>query len=401
MYSVQGLSDLPRQLVAAVPSRILSPVRKAQINQWLLRTFPATPDGASRLLISLTALVSLLATFAVHALAYPMNIATGVTLMWFVHETGHVVAARMLGLAVHAVWFIPFVGVIMLMSQSALLRQQRKEAIIGIAGPLSGLLGSALALGALYLFKGRLGTEVVSAAAFLILLSVAYNVFQLMLTVRPFDGGRVTQIVHPGFRFVALVLVLLVTFLWPKSWLIVIWALLLTDLRFFFQWRRLWLTAVLLGALLVGILTGNGRDVWWWNGADIFLLLLTLKWAYQQAQKDRNSWRKLPEWQALLSIEKHLFGSWKAREGDRRHEGERRHKVRGDDRRNGDDPRRLRLMPIDLRHEGGAFVDRRTHEHDARVCRTERTVWLIVYLSTLLAHLAIGWFALGMYQQHF
>lgn len=398
MYSAEGFSGLPRRLLAAVPSRILSPARKARLDEWLLWTFPSTKDGSSRLVIMLTALVSLLATFAVHALAYPLHTAAGVTLMWFVHEVGHVVAARTLGLAVHAVWFIPFVGVIMLMSQSALLREQRKEALIGIAGPLSGLLGTALALGTLVFLSERLHTDVVSATAFLVLLSAAYNLFQLVLTVRPFDGGRVTQIIHPGFRFLALGLILLVTLLWPKSWLVVIWALALTGMRFFYQWRRLWLLTVLFVILLAGILTGHGRSVWWWNASDIFLLGFALHWAYGQAKRDRNSWRKLPEWQALRVVTKRFAGTWSERREERRKQGERRRDGRGDDRRSGEDPRRLRLMPIDLRHhEDGTFVDRRKKEYRPAVARAERLMWLAVYLSVIIAHSALGWLAFGIY----
>ena len=77
MHTIESFAGLPRCLVAAVPSRILSPARKAWLEQWLLRTFPATKDGLSRLFITLTALISLPATFAAHALAYSLHPALG------------------------------------------------------------------------------------------------------------------------------------------------------------------------------------------------------------------------------------------------------------------------------------------------------------------------------------
>lgn len=389
MQDEDGFTGLPQRVVAAIPNRFLSPARKELLGEWLERTFPSTRDGSSRLFITLTAIVSLLVTFAVHALAYPLHLAGGISLMWLIHEVGHIVAARTLGLAVHAIWFLPFIGVIMLMASGALAREQRKEAMYGISGPLAGFFGTAGAFALFLAIREQIPVFVAKEVALILLVSAFYNVFQLLLTVRPFDGGRVTQIIHPAFRLWALALVLAITALWPKSWLMVVWALVLTDLRFFRQWRRFWLTVLLFVFLLAGILCGHGRARWWWNGADIALVLAVVYWAYGQAKRDPSGWRKLPEWQAFVAFGKYLFGAWRTRGDDRRIGNERRQETRGEDRRRRD--RRLRARPIDLRHEGGEFIDRRLRHHASFVGRGEKLCWLAVYLATLGAHLGLGW----------
>jgi hypothetical protein len=394
MYTSDGFMGLPRRIVAAIPDRLLSPTKKETVIHWFARTFPSTADGASRLAITLTALLSLLVTFAVHLLAYPIQYASGVTLMWLLHETGHVVAARTLGLAVHAVWFIPFIGVIMLADQAKLLRSHSVEAAVGIAGPVSGFLGTVILYGAFLAFEDALPGWLVQDALIIFLLSAIYNGLQLTITIRPFDGGRVTQIIHPGFKVAAFVPLVAISALWPTSWVVILWLLPLMDLRFEHQWRRFWISATLALLFIFLVFTGGGRSVWWWNVSDGILVWLTLLWAWGQAKKDTKHWRSLPEWRVLVSAWKHATGDWADRENDRRGGTERRGAQRGD-RRRYDRRDNKSARPIDLRHEGGAFIDRRGNEH--RATRTIRLAWLLAYLATLGAHVFLGW---GVYQRY-
>jgi hypothetical protein len=314
--------------------------------------------------------------------------------MWLVHETGHIVAARMFGLVVHAVWFIPFVGAIMLMVQALLMREKTTEAKVGIAGPISGFIGTSVGYLLLALFGERLSIGMQKDVSVILLLSVAYNLLQLVITIRPFDGGRVTQIIHPGFRIFALLFLGATTVLWPRSWLIVVWLLVLTDLRFFHQWRRVWVSFALTVLLFLGLFIGFGRDAWWWNATDLILCFLTLAWALGQAKKDPKHWRALPEWRVIVSISKRILGSWSHRGVDRRHVEDRRKGKRGD-RRNGDRRSRNGALPIDLSVRDGEFVDRRSRPPE--VTRSTRLLWLAVYLGTIVAYFGLAWMIYDFY----
>ena len=90
---------------------------------------------------------SMVFAFGLYAMAFGWQFAAGVVILIFIHEMGHLIAARVCGLKVSLPLFIPFFGARILMKEMP--RNAWIEAIVGIGGPILGSFG---ALGAFALF---------------------------------------------------------------------------------------------------------------------------------------------------------------------------------------------------------------------------------------------------------
>ncbi|HYO11136.1 MAG TPA: site-2 protease family protein [Tepidisphaeraceae bacterium] len=151
--------------------------------------------------------------------------AVGFVLLILVHELGHSFAMRYYGLSASPPIFIPFLGAVINLRQMP--RNALEEAVVGIAGPVTGTLAAA-ATYALYLRTGSiLFLRLAEFGFFLNLLN--------LLPVPPLDGGRVTAAVSPKIWMLGIVgavawlvwdfvryqqfnpiLVLLLLFAWPR-----------------------------------------------------------------------------------------------------------------------------------------------------------------------------------------
>ena len=119
-------------------------------------------------------------------------VAYGLTLGWvfgailvvvlFVHEMGHVFAARRVGINVSAPYFIPFMGAVILADREDL--KGEKHSYMAAGGPFFGTVLAGLCLIA-YWATGSQYKPILAAAA----IGVVLNLFN-MLPVRPLDGGR-------------------------------------------------------------------------------------------------------------------------------------------------------------------------------------------------------------------
>src|SRR6059036_2694929 len=85
---------------------------------------------------------TMLLTIWVYAQTWGWWYALGFVLLIFVHESGHLLAARRIGLKVGAPVFIPFMGAFIALKEAP--RNAWVEAQVGIGGPLLGSLGAAL-----------------------------------------------------------------------------------------------------------------------------------------------------------------------------------------------------------------------------------------------------------------
>lgn len=86
------------------------------------------------------ALISMAITIGTYAIIYPWGFAVGFVLLLFVHELGHVLAAKRKGLPVSAPLFIPFLGALITMKRQPLDAQT--EAYVAMGGPLLGTVGA-------------------------------------------------------------------------------------------------------------------------------------------------------------------------------------------------------------------------------------------------------------------
>jgi Zn-dependent protease len=132
-----------------------------------------------------------------YALFYGWKFAVGLVLLIFVHECGHLIAARRVGLPVGLPVFIPFMGAIIALKEAP--KNAWIEAQVGIGGPLLGSVGAALCH-LIYIVTGE--------RLFCVLANVGYliNLFNLA-PIGFLDGGRIVTALSPWLWVVGTVIV--------------------------------------------------------------------------------------------------------------------------------------------------------------------------------------------------
>ena len=139
---------------------------------------------------------SMLVTIWVYALSWGIWFAVGFVLLIFVHECGHLVAARRLGLKVGAPVFIPFMGAFIALQEAP--KDAWIEAQVGIGGPLLGSLGALLCEG-IYLVTGNPMFRALAYTGFFL------NLFNLA-PIGFLDGGRIVTALSPWLWLVGVVI---------------------------------------------------------------------------------------------------------------------------------------------------------------------------------------------------
>ncbi len=145
---------------------------------------------------------SMLLFIWVYAMAYGWWFALGFVLLIFVHECGHLIVAKRLGLRVGAPMFIPFVGALITLKEAP--RNAWMEAQLGIGGPLLGTVGASVCYG-LYALTG---TRLFSALAYT---GFVINLFNLA-PIGFLDGGRIVTALSPWLWVVGTVIIGLLMF---------------------------------------------------------------------------------------------------------------------------------------------------------------------------------------------
>ena len=131
-------------------------------------------------LTKLKTILSMFAFFGVYWVRYGWRFALGFVVSLYLHEMGHVVAARRFGIRASAPVFIPFVGAFILLKEA--VTDVRVNARIGLAGPVWGL-GTALAFYIAFVATGYPLLGVIAGFGAWI------NVFNL-IPVWTLDGAR-------------------------------------------------------------------------------------------------------------------------------------------------------------------------------------------------------------------
>jgi Zn-dependent protease len=132
--------------------------------------------------------------------------AAGSVLCIMVHELGHTIACLLYGLPASSPIFIPYVGaVINLRAQPP---NAKVESVIGIAGPIGGLLAAAACYAWYVATHAPLAAELVQFGAVI-------NLFNLV-PIHPLDGGRIARGIAPGFWAVFLLPIAAFCALAPK-----------------------------------------------------------------------------------------------------------------------------------------------------------------------------------------
>jgi len=130
---------------------------------------------------------TMLLSIGAYGLFWGWKFAVGFVLLIFVHECGHLLAAKRIGLKVGAPVFIPFMGALIALKEAP--RNAWIEAQVGIGGPILGSVGAAVCLDIYYLTGNQLYLALAYTGFFL-------NLFNLM-PVGFLDGGRIVTALSP------------------------------------------------------------------------------------------------------------------------------------------------------------------------------------------------------------
>lgn len=138
--------------------------------------------------------ITMLISIWAYAMFWGWPFAVGFVALLFIHEMGHVLALRMLGIKATAPMFIPFMGAYIGMKQ--LPKNAFDEALMAYGGPLLGTLGAIGCAGA-GLLTGNPFWYALAMSGFLL------NLFNL-LPITPLDGGRIIGVISPKLWIVGL-----------------------------------------------------------------------------------------------------------------------------------------------------------------------------------------------------
>ncbi|HUB67201.1 MAG TPA: site-2 protease family protein [Candidatus Methylacidiphilales bacterium] len=174
---------------------------------WLVAAGVVVAKFGVLALKSLKTSLSMLLMIWIYSLIFGWPFAIGIVLLLFVHEMGHVIAAKWLGIPVTAPIFIPFFGAAITMQQNP--RDAWTEALMAYGGPFAGCIGSWICWYAAIQLQQEWLMGVASV-------SFVINLFN-MIPVPPLDGGRICAAVSPWFWLIGAVL-LLASVLYFHAW---------------------------------------------------------------------------------------------------------------------------------------------------------------------------------------
>ena len=137
----------------------------------------------------------------VYAMYWGWWFALGFVLLIFVHECGHLLVAKKIGLKVGAPMFIPFVGALITLKENP--GNAWREARVGIGGPILGALGSLVCY-FIYLATNNPLFCGLAHIGFLL------NLFNLA-PVGFLDGGRIATALSPWLWVVGFIILVALT----------------------------------------------------------------------------------------------------------------------------------------------------------------------------------------------
>ena len=150
-------------------------------------------------------LISMFISLGAYAAFYGWKFAVAIVYLIFVHEMGHLVAAKQKGIKTSPAIFIPFMGAAIGMKEMP--KNAKDEAYIAYAGPLFGLLSF---LPAVFLYE----TTGEPFWGLVIFLGAMINLFNLF-PVSPLDGGRIVGVLSTKIWFIGLLIVVPYLFISP------------------------------------------------------------------------------------------------------------------------------------------------------------------------------------------
>ena len=169
---------------------------------------------------------TMILSIGAYAMMWGVWFAVGFVVLIFIHECGHLLAARKCGLKVGAPVFIPFMGAFIALKEAP--RDAWIEAQVGIGGPMLGTLGAGICE-VIHLATGNQMFRALAYTGFFL------NLFNLA-PVGFLDGGRIVTALSPWLWLVGFGIMVGLTITHPNFILILI--LVFSAPRLFFLFRR-------------------------------------------------------------------------------------------------------------------------------------------------------------------
>ena len=161
----------------------------------------------------------------VYGMFWGWRFAVGFVLLIFVHECGHLLAAKRIGLKVGAPVFIPFMGAVIALKEAP--RNAWIEAQVGIGGPILGSVGAAFSE-LIYFATGNPMFRALAYTGFFL------NLFNLT-PIGFLDGGRIVTALSPWLWLVGFAIMVALTFLHFNFLVLLILILSVPRLYFLFR----------------------------------------------------------------------------------------------------------------------------------------------------------------------
>lgn len=158
-------------------------------------------------------LASMFVSLWAYAVFYGWKFAIALVYLIFIHEMGHLVAAKMKNIPTSPAVFIPFLGAAIGIDPKK-IDHAKTEFFVAYGGPLAGLISILPAI-ALYMTTGD------PYWALVIQLGALINLFNLF-PVSPLDGGRIVSVLSPNIWLVGLLVLIPILFISPDPILILI-----------------------------------------------------------------------------------------------------------------------------------------------------------------------------------
>lgn len=148
----------------------------------------------------LVTLISTGVTALIYTQIFGLAFGVGIVLLILIHESGHVVVARIMGLPVTLPVMIPFLGAFVSMKQQP--RTVAQESIMAIGGPVLGSIAAGLCYAGYLSMPDSSTGQLLRALAYF---GFLINLFNL-IPLTPLDGGRVTSLLSKWFNVAGLVI---------------------------------------------------------------------------------------------------------------------------------------------------------------------------------------------------
>ncbi|WP_325050463.1 site-2 protease family protein [Cohnella endophytica] len=140
--------------------------------------------------------ITMMVSMGAYAAIYGWKFGLAIVYLLFVHEMGHIIAAKRKGVKTSPAFFIPFVGALISLKERP--KDAATEAYLAYGGPLAGLISFLPAVALYQATEDPFWAVVIFVGAML-------NLFNL-IPVTPLDGGRIVSVLSTKIWLIGLLI---------------------------------------------------------------------------------------------------------------------------------------------------------------------------------------------------